>query len=117
MPTLLQAAVDTPELPGGYAIDLLRALLALAAVCLLAWVALRWASQLGLGRFRRGAHVEILERVPLDARRSLFVVKLGDRVLLIGTGDGSAPRLITELSEDDLPVPTSSEARTQDDGS
>lgn len=117
MRTLLQAVVDTPELPGGYAMDLLRALLALAAVCLLAWVALRWASQLGLGRFRRGGHIEILERVPLDARRSLFVVKLGGRVLLIGTGDGSAPRLITELDEGDLPPPAGRDAPAQDKGS
>ncbi len=109
MLALLQAAADSPELPGGYLMDLLRALLALAAVCLLAWVALRWASRFGFGKGGQGGRIEILERVALDPRRSLYLVKLGDRVLLVGAGDGGAPSLIKELDESELPEPVAGE--------
>ncbi|AKF08752.1 flagellar biosynthetic protein FliO [Sandaracinus amylolyticus] len=95
---LLQA-----ELPGGYGVALLQSLLALAAVCVLAWVVLRWASQRGLGTFARGTRVKVIERVPLDARRTLWLVKVGGKVLLIGAGDGASPTTLTELREDELP--------------
>lgn len=96
MPVFLQAT----DLPGGYGIALLQTVLALAAVCVLAWVVLRWSAKRGIGGGRR---VKVLERVPLDARRSLYLVKIGDRVLLLGGGDGAAPSLLAELTEGDLP--------------
>ncbi|UJR78680.1 flagellar biosynthetic protein FliO [Sandaracinus amylolyticus] len=98
---LLQASA---ELPGGYGVALLQSLLALAAVCVLAWVVLRWASQRGLGTFARGTRVKVIERVPLDARRTLWLVKVGGKVLLIGAGDGASPNTLTELREDELPA-------------
>lgn len=103
IPLLLQASADAGELPGGYGIALLQTLLALAAVCVLAWVVLRWAAQRGLGLGVSGARVKILERVPLDARRTLWLVKIGEKVLVIGAGDNAAPALLAELREDELP--------------
>lgn len=97
MPTLLQAA----EVPGGYGLALLQTLLALAAVCILAWVVLRWSARRGLGV--SGRRVKVLERVPLDARRALYLVRIGDRVLLIGGGDGASPNVLAELDPDELP--------------
>ncbi|MCA9528566.1 MAG: flagellar biosynthetic protein FliO [Myxococcales bacterium] len=83
--------------PAGYGLALVQSAVALVAVCLLAWVLLRWAARLGWGRAPRGGRVEVLERVPLDARRSLFVVRAGHRTLLVGVGDGAAPSLLGEL--------------------
>jgi flagellar biosynthetic protein FliO len=100
MPLLLQADAD---LPGGYGVALLQTLLALAAVCILAWVVLRWAAQKGLGIGAPGRHVRVLERVALDARRSLWVVKIGERVLVIGAGDGASPALLAEMKASELP--------------
>jgi len=100
---LLQASAETAELPGGYGVALLQSLLALAAVCVLAWVVLRWASQRGLGTFARGTRVKVIERVPLDARRTLWLVKVGGKVLLIGAGDGASPTTLTELRTDEVP--------------
>lgn len=97
MPVYLQAS----DLPGGYGIALLQTLLALAAVCVLAWVVLRWSAKRGLGG--AGRRVKVLERIPLDARRALYLVQIGERVLLLGGGDGAAPTLIAELAEDELP--------------
>lgn len=96
---LLQAS----ELPGGYGVALLQTLLALAAVCILAWVVLRWAAQKGLGIGATGKHVKVLERVALDARRTLWVVQIGEKVLLIGAGDGASPTTLAELRAGDLP--------------
>ncbi|MDQ3035193.1 MAG: flagellar biosynthetic protein FliO, partial [Myxococcota bacterium] len=98
IPLLLQASAEAPaELPGGYGITLLQTLLALGAVCLLAWVVLRWAAQRGLGIGATGTRVRVIERVPLDARRTLWLVQLGEKVLLIGAGDSAPPALLAEL--------------------
>ncbi len=45
----------------------------------------------------------MLERVALDPRRSLYLVKVGERVLLLSAGDGGAPALVAELAENELP--------------
>ena len=97
LPTLLQG-----DLPGGYGVSLLQTLLALAAVCVLAWVVLRWSAKRGLG-LGGGRRVKVLERVPLDGRRALYLVEVGGRVLLIGAGDASAPAVLAELDPDELP--------------
>ncbi|MEM9068542.1 MAG: flagellar biosynthetic protein FliO [Myxococcota bacterium] len=98
MPILLQQAA---ELPSGYGAALLQSLLALFAVCILAWVVLRWASKRGMG-IGRGRHVRVVERVALDARRHLYIVEVGGKTLLLGSGDGAAPRLLTELDAAEL---------------
>ena len=89
------------QAPGGYAVSLLQTLLALGAVCILAWVVLRWSARRGLGLGR--GRVRVLERVPLDGRRSLYLVEVAGRVLLIGAGEGGAPTTLAELDPDDLP--------------
>lgn len=93
--TLLQGA------PGGYGVALLQTLLALAGVCLLAWVVLRWSARRGLDLGR--GRIRVLERARLDGRRALYLVQLGERVLLIGAGEGGAPSLLAELDPSELP--------------
>ncbi len=101
---LLQASSSAArDLPGGYGASLLQSLLALAAVCVLAWVVLRWSAQRGLG-LGQGQRVKVLERVPLDARRWVYLVQIGERVLVVGAGDGASPSLLAELKESELPA-------------
>ena len=100
MGVLLQTA---QELPGGYGLVLLQTLFALAGVCVLAWVVLRWGARRGLGMGALGGRVRVLERIALDPRRSLYIVKVGERVLLLGAGDGGSPSLLTEIDPDTLP--------------
>lgn len=98
-----QAASSTArELPGGYGASLLQSLLALAAVCILAWVVLRWSASRGLG-MGAGARMKVIERVPLDARRWVYLVEIGERVLVVGAGDGASPTLLAELKRSELP--------------
>ena len=99
---LWQTAGQGAELPGGYGWELLRAALSLVAVCVVAWVVLRWASRRGLGGAAGSGRMEVLERLPLDPRRSLHLVRVGERVLVVATGEG-APALLTELALAELP--------------
>ncbi len=82
----------------------IEALLLLGALCVLAVVVLKWAASRGLGVGPRiGGRLEILERLPLDARRSVVLVRLGERAFMIGLGDGSAPSMLAELENTELP--------------
>ena len=92
-------------LGGDAVLGSLRVLLALAGVCTLALVVLRWLARRGVGRAGApGARVQVVERVGLDAQRALYLVRVSahgsaeGRLLLIGTGPGAAPALIAELS-------------------
>lgn len=103
MGILLQVG-ERAELPGGYGMALFQTLVALAAVSVLAWVVLKWSARRGLGSFSRGRRLEVLERLPLDARRALYLVEVGGKVLLIGAGDGAAPTLLSEVDPATLPA-------------
>jgi len=92
----------TGALPHGYGWALLQTLLALGAVCALAWVLLKWGASRGFGGASAGGRVKVLERVALDPRRSLYLVQVGERVLLLGAGDGAAPSLLTEMPADSV---------------
>ena len=83
-----------------FALDLLRTLLALGLVCALVFVSLRLLARRGLRGFGFGASqgpVRVLQRIPLEPRRALYLIAAGKRVLLVGSGEGGAPCLIAEL--------------------
>jgi flagellar protein FliO/FliZ len=108
--SLQTAAPNEAELPGGYGWALLQAAISLLGVCVLAWLVLRWASKRGYGVGKRGGRMEVLERLPLDPRRSLHLVRVGDKALVIGTGDG-APTVLSEMPLSDLPEPEAPEKK------
>jgi flagellar biosynthetic protein FliO len=94
--------ISTP----GYGAELAQTLMALAGVCALAWWLLRWGARRGLGALAGpgAGRVEVLERTTLDARRAIFLVRIGARVLVVGAGDQSLS-LLTEMRDDELPPP------------
>jgi flagellar biogenesis protein FliO len=96
-PLLLQQAAASLD-GGSLLLDLLRTLIALAAVCGLIWFSLRWLARRGLG-VPGARSLRVVGRLALEPRKNLYLVRAGKRVLLIGTGEGSAPRLIAELDE------------------
>ncbi|MDX2013801.1 MAG: flagellar biosynthetic protein FliO [Myxococcaceae bacterium] len=84
---------EPPDLVGedlnlGWA--LVRTIVVLGIVVALAWltlnVGLRKLMGLGPAAGRRGL-VTVLERVPLDQKRSLYVIKAGDEVILLGSSE------------------------------
>ncbi len=73
---------------GSYGDLLITSLLVLGAVCVAAFVAVRvFGRLLATGR-TRGAHLlDVVARVPLEPRRSLYVVEVAGKTLLVGTSE------------------------------
>src|SRR5512144_688758 len=67
---------------------LVTSLLVLGGVCIAAFVAVRlFGCVLATGR-ARGAHLmDVVARVPLEPRRSLYVVEVAGKTLLVGTSE------------------------------
>src|SRR5256885_7851839 len=67
---------------------LVTSLLALAAVCVVAYVLVRVAGRwLATGRTRGAALMDVVARVPLEPRRSLYIVEVAGKALLVGTSE------------------------------
>jgi flagellar biogenesis protein FliO len=67
---------------------LVTSLIVLGAVCVAAYVLVRLVGRLlATGRVR-GAHLlDVIARVPLEPRRSLYVVEVAGKTLLVGTSE------------------------------
>ncbi len=70
---------------------IVQTLVTLAAVCGLAVVVLWAARRAGVGR--HSGPIELLGRLPLEARRSIYLVKVGEVVFVIGAGEGGFTKL------------------------
>ncbi len=91
----LPLASEGPSLLG----SVLRTVFALVGVCALAFVVLSWLARRGIGvsgRSRSG-RIEVIERVTLAPRTSLYVIRVDGRELLVGSGESGSLALITEL--------------------
>lgn len=76
---------------------LITSLLVLGGVCVAGFVLVRLATRfLATGR-TRGAHLlDVVARVPLEPRRSLYVVEVAGKTLLVGTSEMGLS-VLTEL--------------------
>jgi flagellar protein FliO/FliZ len=90
---------------GGFGWMLLKSTLILIGVCLLAYLLIRFV----LRRFqpgasgwsaRPGSRLQLVERLSLEPRRTVQVVRAGSKVLLLGVADGQIS-LLTELDPRD----------------
>jgi flagellar biogenesis protein FliO len=92
-----------------YASYLLETLATLLAVCAMAALFLLGARKLGVGR--ASGSLELLGRLPLDARRSIVLVKVGETVFVVGVGDGGMTKL-GELSAASVPREVAQEPKS-----
>jgi flagellar protein FliO/FliZ len=74
-----------------YGAYLLQTLLLLVAVSALAVVVLFSAKKLGIGR--PDGPIELVGRLPLDARRAVYLVKVGAEVLVVGASEAGLTKL------------------------
>jgi flagellar biogenesis protein FliO len=92
-----------------YGSYLVETLVTLIAVSALAYALLFSARKFGVGR-ASGA-IRLVGKLPLDARRSIVLVKVGAVVMVVGVGDGGFTKLgempATEVPAGDLEAPTS----------
>lgn len=75
---------------------LLQTLLALGLVCGLAYAIFRWLLPRLSVVGRQGGMVRVVERAPLDARNSLYVVEVAGRWLLVASTEKGV-ELVSEL--------------------
>jgi flagellar protein FliO/FliZ len=67
---------------------LVTSLLVLGAVCIAAFIAVRVLGRLLATGRARGTHLlDVVARVPLEPRRSLYVVEVAGKTLLVGTSE------------------------------
>jgi flagellar biogenesis protein FliO len=84
-----------------YAGYLVETFVTLVAVCALAYVVLWGARRLGIGR--PSGPIELRGHLPLDARRAIYLVKVGEQVFVVGVGEGGFTKL-GEIPAADLPA-------------
>ena len=99
MHTLI-ALAQSAELPAettGFGAQLARTALSLLAVCGASWWILRFAAKRGiLARPSQSKLLTVLDRIALDARRSVVIVKVGEKALVLGVSDEGI-RTLSEL--------------------
>ena len=79
---------------------LVETFVTLLVVCALAFVVLYGARRLGIGRAR--GPISLVGQLPLDARRAIYLVRVGAQVIVVGVGEGGFTKL-GEVSAADLP--------------
>lgn len=83
--------------------------LALAAFGGVSVVAKRYGinlgAALGLGAGGGVGAIRVVGRASLSAKHSVYLVRAGDRVLIVGTGPGGSPSLLGELDPAETEVP------------
>jgi flagellar biogenesis protein FliO len=76
---------------GSYAGYLVETFVTLIGVCLIAFVVLYGARKLGVGRAR--GPIALLGQLPLDARRQIYLVRVGAQVLVVGVSEAGLSKL------------------------
>jgi flagellar protein FliO/FliZ len=84
-----------------YAGYLVETFVTLVAVCAIAFVVLWGARRLGIGR--PSGPIELRGHLPLDARRSIYLVKVGDQIFVVGVGEGGFTKL-GEIPASEVPT-------------
>lgn len=92
---------DVAEMPS-YGSLLLQTILALILVCVLAYVLLRyglkWLIPKPKGQIQA---MRIIDRLPLEGRRAVYMVEIGEKVLILAATDSSINK-VGELSSSEL---------------
>jgi flagellar protein FliO/FliZ len=72
----------------GEILDYIKLLVILAGILILAWVGLRhWLPKLSGMRGLDAGPIRIMARMPLEPRKTLYIVKAGDQYMLLGASD------------------------------
>src|ERR1017187_8844184 len=89
------------SLVSSYAGYLVETFVTLVAVCALAFVVLWGARRLGIGR--PSGPIALRGHLPLDARRAIYLVRVGAQVFIVGVGEGGFTKL-GEIAASDMPA-------------
>ena len=85
---------------------LVTSLVVLGAVCIAAFIVVRVVGRfLTTGRVRGGHLLDVVARLPLEPRRSLYVVEVAGKTLLVGTSEMGLS-VLTELDGEQVQART-----------
>jgi flagellar biogenesis protein FliO len=91
----MSAVLDAGQTSG--LLSALQAVAALALVAALVWLGRRLLASAQLGR-RGSESMRVEERIALDLKNTLLIVRVGPRRLLVSTGEHGPARLLAELA-------------------
>ncbi len=80
---------------------LIETFVTLLGVCALAVAVLWGARRLGVGR--PSGPIELCGHLPLDARRAIYLVKVGEQVFIVGVSEGGFTKL-GEIAAGEMPA-------------
>lgn len=95
-----EAAVRAPATPPRYGSLLLRTALSVGIVCIIAFVALKYGLKRFVGNAGADDRVRVLARYPIEPRRTLLVVRVVGKTLLLSSSEAGV-HLVHELGEQD----------------
>ncbi len=102
---LCRGLVDASPLPSSdlpsYGALLIKTVIALVVVVALAWAFLRWGLRRLLPGRPHSDEMEVVDRLPLESRRSIVLVRVHGRYLLLGSAEGSVT-LLAELEPEQV---------------
>jgi len=87
----------------------LRAALALGAVVTLMYLFFLWLRRMYFGRRGTGRLLQVLDVAPLGSKALICALKVGDRVLIVGTSEGRISLLCEILGDEVANLPTKGE--------
>lgn len=88
---------------GPYAGYIVQTLVTLLAVCAIAFAVLYGARRMGVGQAR--GPIELVGLLPLEARRSIYLVKVAGNVIVVGASEAGFTKL-GEIPAIDVPPET-----------
>jgi flagellar biogenesis protein FliO len=92
----------------GFITELVQVVLVLVGVCVLA-IALARVLASRFPRFGSSkGPIHVVQRLALEQRRTLYLVRVGQRLLMIGYGEHHAPVLLAEFDAQNVPLTTDS---------
>jgi flagellar biosynthetic protein FliO len=91
---------QVPTVESDYGSMLLKMIISVALVCLLAYAILRWGLGRLVGATPANGEMEILSQLGLGPNRSIMVVRVGPRFLVIGSTE-TGISLLSELSSEE----------------
>jgi flagellar biogenesis protein FliO len=103
---VLQAAPAPPPEAGGYGMFLFETLVILALVCVGAWLVIRFGiRRLYPGPGAQKGPLRLIARLPLEPRRTLYIVEAGKKMFLVGAGEQGPLATLGELDPNDVATP------------
>lgn len=90
----------TPDISFGW-LFFKMILATLVVIGLAFWVLRYWLPRLQGYRPKGDSRVQILERLPLEPRKALYIIQVGKKRALVGTTDHQVNKLM-DLEEEDL---------------